>query len=265
MIIMPAQFKQNRAASRALDILKLISENDESLTITKISQALDIPKSTTYELLYTLLEKRFLEMDNEKLKTFRLGLETFKIGSAFLNKADIYHESRSWLEKLMQACGETVFLAVQDSGELVYINKVEGNSLVRTTAILGSRKPMHCTGLGKALLAAYPCESVKNIVGEGALLTITKHTIKNYDDLMLDLEQIRKRGYSIDAMESQLDVSCVAVPVYDGESRPIAAISIASLSSRMNEDRITYLSNLVVDAALNISRRLGFSEGKLYF
>ena len=262
---MAIQFKQNKAASRVLDILKLISESDEALTITKISKALEIPKSTTYELVYTLLEKRFLEFDNERLKSFRLGLETFKIGSAFLNKADIYHESRSWLEKLMKASGETVFLAVQDRGELVYINKVEGNSMVRTTAILGSRKPMHCTGLGKALLAAYPKESVKNIVGEAALPTITKYTLNHYDDLVLDLEKICKRGYSVDVMESQMDVSCVAAPVYNEESKPIAAISIAGLSSRMTEDRVSYLSELVIDAALNISRRLGFSKKQLYF
>lgn len=254
----------NKSAARTVDILSLIATKEKPLTITEISKTLAIPKSSTFELVYTLVEKNFLEIEDENLKTLKLGLKLFEVGVSFLDKTDLHREARPLLEDMMAKSGETVFLAVEDKGELVYLDKVETSSSVRTTANLGSRNPMHCTGLGKALLAAYTNERVKEITGGGELLSKTEYTIKHYNDLVIDLDRTRKRGYAIDNRESEREVFCVAAPVYNRSAEPVAAISIASLASKMNNDRMEKFSKLVVSTALNISRRLGFVGNKLY-
>lgn len=210
-------------------------------------------------------DKGYLQIDDENLKTFKLGIKLFQSGVAYLKKMDLNREARPLLEDMMKKSGETVFLGVDVNGMMVYLDKVEGPSSTRTTSVLGSSNPMYCTGLGKALLASYTDERIKEVIGTGELPPKTEHTIKCFSDLIADLNAVRKRGYAIDDMENEEDVFCVAAPVYDGSNKAIAAISIASLASKINDDRLKQFGRLVVDTALEISRRLGYTKDKLYF
>ncbi len=255
----------NKSAARVVDILSLIARSEKPLKITEISNMLDIPKSSTFSLLYTLVDKSFLEIDDNNLKTFKLGLKLFEVGTSYLTKKELPKVATPLLEKLMNEVSDTVFLAVEDEGELVYLKKFEPSSEIRTTARLGSRKPMYCTGLGKALLATYSRQKVKEIVGNGDLEALTKYTITDPKELMKDLEEIRNRGYSIDNRESEEQLFCVAAPIYDQTESSIAAISIASLASTMNQQRIEQNSKKITNVALEISRRLGFGKEKLFF
>jgi len=254
----------NKSVSRAIDILQLISQTPHPLTIAEISKMLGIPKSSTFEILHTLLNKNIVEVGNENFKAFKLGLKLYEVTLLALGKTDLHREARPLLEDLMYQTGETVFLAVEDHGQMVYLGKVEGPSMIRATANLGARMPMYCTGLGKALLAAYPENRVSEITGPGRLVSLTENTIKHYDDLVEELESTRRRGYSVDNQECILDVFCVAAPIYDQTEKPIAATSIASQASKMDKERLEKFAKLVQNAALNISRRLGFRGEKLY-
>jgi DNA-binding IclR family transcriptional regulator len=255
----------NRSTSRTIDILELISRKNDSLTITEISKTLGIPKSSTLEILHTLMQMNIVEIDKEKLKTFRLGLRLFEIVLSALAKTDLHRETRPLLEGMMSQSGETVFLAVENQGEMVYLDKVEGPSMLRTTADLGSRLPMHCTALGKALLAAYPEEKVREIIQRRKLISRTKNTITRYADLVEELKATRERGYSIDNEEDIADIFCVGAPVYDQTSKPIASISIASQASKMTRRRIEKFGGQVQKVGLDISRKLGFQGDRLFF
>ncbi len=257
--------RSNKSTARTADILMMFAASEKPLTITEISRAMNMPKSSAFEILYTLEEKGFLEIENDQLKTFKLGVKIFEVGAAFLSKTGLHGVARPFIEKLMIQCGETVFLAVEDKGKIVYLDKAEGNAHIRTTCVIGGRNYMHLTGLGKALLAAYPTEKVRAITGGGALLQRTERTIAHFDNLVQDLEGIRKRGYSIDDREGVEDIYCAAAPIYDRLNQPIAAISVACLYSQMSEEKRGQISELVVDTALNISKRLGFIGNKLYF
>ncbi|WP_035269695.1 IclR family transcriptional regulator [Desulfitibacter alkalitolerans] len=255
--------KLNKSAMRALDVLSLLARAEGPLTITEISKALGIPKSSTFELVYTLVHKQYLQVHDKNLKNYKIGIKTFEAGAAYLSKADLHTESRPLLEKMSLTSGETVFLAVEDNGDVVYLDKVEGPRLIRTTAVLGSRYPMHCTGLGKALLAAYPEDRVKEITGGGQLLARTEFSITRFSSLLEDLAETRKRGFSIDMRESEVDVCCVAAPIYNSHMEPIAAISIAALATNY-ENTLNSYSLLVTKTALEISKRLGYVGDKLY-
>ncbi|WP_260288671.1 IclR family transcriptional regulator [Peribacillus aracenensis] len=255
--------KLNKSASRVMDILVLLSREDQPLTVSEISRELNVPKSSTFEILTTMVEKGFLQVDDH-LKTYKLGLKLFEVGAAYLYNTDLHKEARPYLETLMTKTGETAFLAIESDGEVVYLDKVEAPSSIRTTATLGNRNPMYRTGLGKAILAGYSDDKVRELMGNTEFIQRTSNSITSYNSLIENLNQIRQRGYSIDDRENEEDVFCIAAPVYDESNRPVAAISVAGLATRMKDDEKDKYSEFLVETALGISKRLGYRNDRLF-
>lgn len=258
--------KLNKSASRAIDILVLLSQSERALTQLDISNALGIPKSSTFDLIYTLMEKGVIEFDNEELRTFKLSMKLFEIGTTVLQKIDLYEVSRPFLEMLSEELKETVFLGIENRGEIVYLDRVDrAVSSITTAAGIGMRRPVHCTGLGKAILATYPSDRVIriwNMADRSKAYTPT--TICTYEAFLKDLQETRKRGYAIDNRERENEIFCIAVPIYGINSVAIAAISVATLYLKMDEQRIAEYSNKLINVAMTISRRLGYTKRYLY-
>lgn len=247
-------------------MLELVAKKDTPITMTEICRELGLPKSSAFELVYTLVDKGFLEYADTNLRTFKLGIRLFQVGVSYLAKTSLHAEAKTILERLMLASGMTVFLAVEHQGRLVYLDKIEPpNQSIRIDVHLGSSNPMHCTGLGKALLAAYGDETVRQMIGTGSLPMKTACSIASYDKLAEELKKIRARGYAIDNMENELNIVCLAAPIYDRANKPVAAISVRSLASEIDQTRIETLSGLVTHSALEISQRLGYLKDRLYF
>ena len=252
----------NRSTVRTIEILHHIADSHQQLTITEISQALNIPKSTTHQIVQTLVDLKMLE--TSRSKTFRLGIRFFELALPAFANMDLRREGQPILEELSNDTGESVFMASYDGPEIVYLDQVMGNSLMRLSVNPGSRGPIHSTALGKAILAALPREKVIEITGGGDLDAHTEFTIQNHAQLMDDLDSARVRGYSIDDRELFPDICCVAAPVLDSSDEPVAAISIVSHSSRMNASRIERFGKMVHASALNLSRRMGYQKQTLF-
>lgn len=255
--------KLNKSASRVMDILIILSSVNEPLSVSQLSRELNAPKSSTFEILATMVEKGFLEFD-DVLKTYKPGIKVFEVGASYLYNTDLTKEARPYLEELVKKTGETAFLATPSDRDVVYLDKVEASSSIRTTATLGMRNPMHVTGLGKAILAAYPNQKVKEIMLNQTFAAVTKNSIKDYDSLMVNLNQIRQRGYSIDDQENEDDVFCIAAPVWNYTNQPIAAISIAGLATRMTEKKGEEYAVYLIDVAMSLSKRFGYKHTQLY-
>jgi DNA-binding IclR family transcriptional regulator len=252
----------NKSTVRTIEILHLIAGSSQPLTITEISQALKIPKSTTYQIIQTLFELRILEISRSK--TYRLGIRFFELALPAFARMDLRREAESILEDLSSKSGESVFMATYDGNEIVYLDQVMGPSLLRLSVNPGTRGPIHCTALGKAILASLPDDKVMEIIGEEPLERFTDFTIQSREQLMADLRNTRKRGFAIDDRELFPDISCIAAPVFGATGEPAAAISVVSHSSRMNSSRLEKLGALLQEAVLNLSRRLGFQGPKLF-
>jgi len=256
--------KVNRTIKRSFDILQLLKDKNKPMTITQISVALDIPQSSTFDILHTLLQEGYVERDNETLKTYKLGLKIFELGVAYLNNTDLSPTTRPFLEEMMAESGATAFLAIENNGQLVYLDKVEAPTAIRTSAVLGSRNEMYCTGLGKALLATYSESKVRSIFDKSNITKHTENTITDFDTLMEELEKTRTRGYAIDNRENDNEVFCIAAPIFDASENSVAAISLAIMYAKLDKNLIDKYSNLVINCALQISKRLGYTKDKLY-
>ncbi|MUG71315.1 IclR family transcriptional regulator [Paenibacillus validus] len=258
------KFRMNKSAERVVDLLYLLANSGSSLTLNEICTGLGLPKSSGFELVQTLLYKGFIEMDDVRLKSYRLGLGAFEVGSKYLSNLGLPQRARPFLEELNKQTGSTVFLGIEDKGKIVYLDKAENYSVMRPTAKLGSRRFMHTTGLGKALLAAFPTDKIQYILGDGEIEGKTPYSKVTLPDILQDMKEIRERGYSIDDREDNLEMYCIGSAIYDQSNNPVAAISVASIRSNMTPEREDMIVKLVKETALKLSRQLGYSGERLY-
>jgi len=161
------------------------------------------------------------------------------------------------MHALVELCGETVNLGVIDDGEVVFISQVESQEVMRMIARLGSRSPIHASGVGKALLANLPEQRVAGILQRRGLARYTDQTIDNPTQLGEELERVRKLGYALDDEEHAVGLRCVAAAIFDENGQPLAAISISGPKVRIVDNRLGELGHAVQQAADEITRTLG--------
>jgi DNA-binding IclR family transcriptional regulator len=258
------KFRVNKSAERALDLLVLLAKNSSALTLNEICTELGLPRSSGFELVQTLLYKGFIDFDDVRLKTYRLGLSAFETGMGYLSNMGIPHLARPLLQELNKQTGSTAFLGIEDKGKLVYLDKAENYSNMRPTAKLGARRLLHTTGLGKALLAAMPIEKIHYILSDGEIARRTPYSKVTLPEILQDMKEVRERGYSIDDREDNEEIYCIGSAVYDQSNQPVAAISVASMYSNVTPEREEMIVKLVQETALKLSRQLGYRGARLY-
>ena len=253
----------NNSARRTIEILELLADSEEGITLSEISKLLGIPKTRVFDILDVLVSKNFARIDDPKLKTYALGFSAYKVGITYYNRTDLFPTARPELINLMKKVGETIYLAVEDEGKVVYIDKVESNAPIRSTCKIGSKNYMHLTGLGKAILASYSYEKIEALIGN-KFVSRTPATLTTLDDLYTDLVNTRKRGYAIDNGEDNEFVKCIAAPILGMNGKTIAAISISMLSSNFCGEHLELCVKLLCETALHISSQMGYTGTALY-
>lgn len=248
-----------KSLDRALDILELIVGRENGMGVTEISRELDIHKSTVYRLLDTLKFRGYLEKNEDNHK-YITGINLFELSSKVLNDIDSRVRVRPYLEELMQKTKETIHLGILDSGEIIYLDKVESTATIRMYSQVGKRVSAHSTSLGKAIMAHLPEEQVKEILQEKGMEKETKNTITEKEKFLKHLEKVRKQGYAVDDEEQEEDIRCIAGPIFNHRGEVVAAFSISAPITRMNETRMKELAELVVEYSQKMSRSLGYSS-----
>ncbi|MCJ7619729.1 MAG: IclR family transcriptional regulator [Anaerolineae bacterium] len=248
---------------RALDLLVTFSTAEPELTLTELSSRLNLSASTTYRLLVTLENRRYVE-HNHQTGGYTLGVACLDLGTVFLSQLDFRDRVLPLLDSLREECRETVHLAVLDRNqmEVIYLEKLEGLLPIGMMGSrVGGRAPAHCTGLGKCLLAYVPDPVVREVYSANGMRAYTPNTITDVDELLLEMARIRKRGYAIDEVEYEADVKCVAAPVWNHRQTVVGAISVTGPEQRMN--RLIAEGDViesVLEAAQEASVRLGYSR-----
>ncbi len=247
---------QVQSLARALAILNAVAEADDGMTLTDIAQQVGLPPSTTHRLLTTLQQEHYVRFDNERT-LWSVGVQSFVVGNAFLRNRHLVQTARPLLRALMEESGETVNLAIIDEGEAVFLHQVECRQMMRALSSLGSRVPLHCSGVGKALLLAMPDAGVTKILHRHGLRRLTVRTIVRPAELREELERSQSRGYAIDDEEHAVGLRCVAAPIVDELGEAVAAISISGPAARITDDRIPLLGAMVRRCAESITREYG--------
>jgi DNA-binding IclR family transcriptional regulator len=213
--------------------------------------------STVHRLLATLAAQGYVRQ-NPDTGRYALGPKAIRLAEAYLGQLDLRRVARPFLERLTQETGETANLVIQDGRAALYLDKVESPRSLRIFSHIGRRAPLHCTAVGKVLLANAPPSQVDRLLGEGPLERLTKRTITSITQLRRELSTVRVRGYAVDREECEEGGHCIAVAVRNATGEAVAAVGISSPSVRMSARRIQKLVPAVVRAGREISERLGF-------
>ncbi|MBS8263148.1 IclR family transcriptional regulator [Mesobacillus boroniphilus] len=248
-----------KSVSRALDIIQLVSLKKGGLGVTEISKQIDINKSSVYRILSTLAQYGYIEQDDATGR-YKLGYKFLEISSKLLDSIDLRAEARTFLQELENETNEVIHLVVYDQGEVVYIEKLEGTETLRMHSKVGKRAPMHCTSVGKAILAYQPSAVVHEIIDRKGMPMHTDKTITDKDILFEELIRVRQSGYALDLEENESGITCIAAPIFDHLGKVVAAVSISGPSIRMTQERLQQLKQKMVNVGLQISSRLGYSK-----
>ena len=245
-----------KSAGRALDILTAISDRSAGLTFAELVEVLDLPKSSVFEVLEVLVQRRFVQLDAET-RHYTLSVRAWEVGARYLSQHELATEARPFMKLVAQSLNETVQLAVLDGLDNVYVAKVDSSHPVRLQSDVGKRLPAHATGLGKVLLAALPPRELEQRLNGAALAGFTNRTITTRERLLSQLEEIREAGFAVDDQEYTPGLRCVAVPIYDHRGETPAAFSASVPMMRAHLTPLWQALSLVSEASLRISERLG--------
>src|SRR5690625_783590 len=246
-----------KSAKRVLHIFEILAQYSNGLTIKEVSELLNLPQSSVFNLMKTLHSEGYVSQDNEK--KYRLGAKLIHIGTSAMDSLDIHSVGKGFLQNLMEQVEETVFRSVLSADELVYVAKIDNNRSIRTTAQPGYRKPLYCTGLGKVFLAFLPIQERERLINQITFQKITDNTVMNQGDLGKQLQLFRESGYSVDDEENEEGLYCLAAPVYGVGNELKAAISVAGPKERMLSRKEIIVTELL-KTANRISKGIGYSD-----
>jgi len=244
-----------QALSRGLAVLDALAATDGGATLTALSERLKLPAPTTHRLLATLEASGYVRAGPKG--EWQMGVRAFQTGNAFLAHRNLVVQAHSHLRELVDRAGETANLAVMEGVEAVFVEQVQCRELMRMSAKLGSRAPLHASGVGKAMLAALGDREAMAVVGKRELTQYTAHTLVTMPALLRELAAIRQRGYAIDDEEHAAGLRCVAAAVVDEHGQPWAAVSLAGPTARMTPDRVPALGDLVRATVRDLTQALG--------
>lgn len=245
-----------RALARGLRLLEALGDG-EALVLSELARRTQLTPSTAYRLLETLRQRGFVDWD-ESSGLWRIGLRAYQIGQAFCHPNSLSSLALEAMQRLVARVNETVNLAVLDGTEAVYIQQVESSQMLRMFTQLGARVPLHCTGVGKVLLAWQPEAAARRLLGPEPLAAYTPHTMTRVETVLQELEQVRQQGYAVDREEREIGVRCLAAPVRDATGRVVAALSLSAPAVRLPGERLAELASDVLETAQMLSLRLGW-------
>lgn len=247
---------QVQALSRALSVLNHLAQAEGGLALTEVARRAGLAPSTAHRLLTSLEAERYVRFDPET-RSWGVGVQAFIAGTGFLRARDVVRMARPHMRALMEECGETVNLAVLDQDTAVYLAQVECREMMRSLARLGARVPLHCSGVGKALLGAMAPGERARIVRRTGLPAMTDRTIADAERLEADLGEIRARGYAVDDGEHAVGLRCVAAVVRDEHGDPACAVSVSGPMARIGDARLAALGALVRETADRVTAEIG--------
>jgi DNA-binding IclR family transcriptional regulator len=245
-----------QALDRAFAVLDLLGESETPLGLAQVASSLQLHKSTAHRFLMVLERHHMVERTaNGK---FRLGLRLFDFGNRAIEQYDLRDRAQPHLRRLVAETEETAHLCILEQARVIYIDKIEPGRSVRMITRIGSSNPVHCTSVGKAILAFLPEERMNDVIRRTRFERYTHRTIGSSEALRAEIEKTRRRGYAVDDEEFEEGLRCIAVPVLDSQRFPVAAVSVSGPSFRVTAQKLPSIANHLLQCVRGISLDMGF-------
>jgi IclR family acetate operon transcriptional repressor len=245
-----------QSVDRALSIIETLAEDDEGYRLSDLAIRTGLSTSTVHRLLATLEGRRFVQFDRAESK-WHVGVRSFTVGASFARRRNFSTQAIPYLRKLRDLTRETANLAVVDDEFIIVLTRMESREIMRSLTQVGGRVAMVTSGVGKAVLATYSDEDVGAVIRHHGMPRLTEKSIVRPGDLFKELATIRKQGFAIDDEEACMGLRCIAAVVYNDCAEPLAAISVSGMTSRLTDDRLPEIGQIVREVAGELTVALG--------
>ncbi len=247
-----------QSIERGFAILEEIARNRDGINLAELSKRVGLHNSTTFHLVRTMVGLGYIHQVKDN-KRYRIGRGLFTLAAGALDEIELANLATPVLENLSHATGESSHFAIRSGDDIVVVAKISGTGMFQSNDRVGMVRPAHSTALGKVLMATLTPEQIERHLGARALSRHTAKTIVERAPLLREIEEVRRTGIAFDDGEFDAETRCVAVPVRDFTGRVVGAIGISGPIWRLSIQVLQQKSQLVRDAALEISRQLGLS------
>jgi len=245
---------KNGSVLKTFQILDCFTLDHPNKRIGQICKEISMNRSTVFRFINSLNELGILERNKDG--SYKLGIKLFELGIKVDVNRSLANKAQPLLQLLANSVKESAHMAIRDKLELLYVLKEESSNSIRIDSEIGLKRPMYCTGVGKAILAFMDKDYMKLFYDYQKLIKKTKNTFSNRKKLEDELYQIRASFISIDDEEYSEHVYCVATPIFDSNSKPVAAISVSGLKDRM-QNKKDLLINKVLETGKLITSEIG--------
>ncbi|EGD45015.1 KdgR transcriptional regulator, IclR family [Nocardioidaceae bacterium Broad-1] len=225
---------------KALLLLDRLSAYPSGVPLSTLSRETGFPLSTCHRLAGALIRDGYATFDEDS-KRYSLGLKVFSLAQSVAHRRGFAGSALPALEELTEQTRETSLMSVRSDHNQLYVHHVQGPQQVSVIGTPGGLGPLHCTSMGKVLVAFAPEPERKRLVDDLDLVVKTPRTISDRAGFAAMIEQVREQGYAVADEEHEIGIRALGVPVLDPDNHAVAAVSIAAPSYRMEMDRMLEL------------------------
>lgn len=242
------------SVERAFAILEFLNSSRRGWNISEMSRKLGLPKSSTH-VLFSTLDRLGYITEYQSSRRYQLSPKLYGLGRRALETTPLPMIALPHLHWLVQQTNLTAHVGILEKKQVVFIQKVDGPGIIKFDTYIGKCSPLHCTGLGKSLVAFRPEKEIETLLEKYTFSRFTKQTISSCSAFMTECERIRRAGYSIDDEEEELGIRCIAAPILvDGIA--VAAVSVTGTTAQMPHDVIANVVSKAMSAAGRIASQL---------
>lgn len=239
--------------AKALEVLDLVAGHGRPVRFSDLLDQSPYPKATLYRLLQTLVGQGMLAFDADRA-TYSLGIRLVRLAHVAWQQSSLAPIARPYLDQLSSEVGETVHLAQLDHAQVLYVDKRNAREPIPMYSQAGKVGPAYCTGVGKAMLAFLPVESLPAILAQQSWHRFTSKTLTTPEAMLAELDLIRARGFAFDDEEHEPGIICVALPILSSRGGVLGALSVTSTTARMSLAKLEDLVPKVQSIAQTIAQ-----------
>jgi len=249
-----------KSLEKALNLLIVLSKSKSAMSLDDLTSEAGLKKTSCFRLLQTMKKLNFIEQEPGS-KNYYLGRRNISIGAAALNGLSLRRTALPFMRELQRETKETVNLCVLEGTEIVFIERLESEHILNSHHNIGDRLPVHCTCMGKSILAFLPEQKVEDVLSEIRFTRRTPYTIASQEAFRKELEGVREKGMAVNVEELEQGLCAVACPIRNHIGEAVASINIAFPVIRHDpKQAFKRFSPKLKSACLKISKSLGFQE-----
>ncbi|WP_432698076.1 IclR family transcriptional regulator [Marinobacterium sp. YM272] len=237
---------------RAATLLDVISRYSTPVKLKVLSADAGLHPSTAYRILHSLIDNRFVERGEDG--SYRLGQRLLQLSNRIHSDIELRAVAMPYMVKLRDQLGETINLTIREGDAVVYYDKATPNRMMHVHQIIGSRAPLHVTGVGKLMLGKGGEKEIAGYAQRTNLPAYTRNTFTSLPTLTDECLASVERGYALDNEEAEIGVGCIGVLIYDHTNQPVAGLSLSAPIERRRDEWVADL----VAAGEAISEQLGY-------